>query len=361
MDKFPLVLSDPDAFGKVRPQELQAGQNLAAETALYNLIQQVYLAQQGDMQNLASLLYLLSSGSPGQVLIANPAAAWGISWSDADLCCEGRLTLTSGSPRPTADVASSSNILFTPYLGNKISLYGNVYGGSSSWATISFSETTIALSGLTAGTLYDLFAYNNAGTLAFDAPLAWASTIARSTGIVFQNGRYVKSGDPTRLYIGTFRALTATTTCDTTASSVVNVSTSTGRFVWNYFNRLRASMWTQPTASSSSTSLAVLSTTGNNYVIGVVEDAVTHYQIGFASNGTAGDGGLIFTIVNGSQPSMAFAAEFVSTAISNPQNISNSFSVPPGNPGYVFTQVKGSTLTGGTATFTVAIVDDFWN
>src|SRR5665213_2163919 len=37
--------------------------------------------------------------------------------------CDGRLTLTSGVPVTTADVASATTVYFTPYKGNKIALF----------------------------------------------------------------------------------------------------------------------------------------------------------------------------------------------------------------------------------------------
>lgn len=38
--------------------------------------------------------------------------------------CQGRLTLTSGTPVTTSDVTAATTIYFTPYKGNRIALCG---------------------------------------------------------------------------------------------------------------------------------------------------------------------------------------------------------------------------------------------
>lgn len=133
----------------------------------------------------------------------------------------GRLTLSSGVPVTTSDV-SSTNIYYTPYNGNMISLYDG-----SNWATYPFTERTLALSSLTTNTLYDVFIYNNAGTLTLELT-AWSSSTARLTQLTLINGVYLKFGALTRRYLGTFRA----TATNQTASSKNN------RLLWNLNNQV---------------------------------------------------------------------------------------------------------------------------
>lgn len=133
----------------------------------------------------------------------------------------GRLTLSSGVPVTTSDV-SSTVIYYTPYNGNMISLYDG-----SSWTSFAFTERTLSLSSLTTNTLYDVFLYNNAGTLTLELT-AWSSSTARATALVLTNGVYLKSGALTRRYLGTFRA----TGSNTTASSKNN------RLLWNLNNQV---------------------------------------------------------------------------------------------------------------------------
>jgi len=165
----------------------------------------------------------LAAGTSGQVLRSNGTAA--PSWEVQGLFSGGRLTLTSGTPVTTSDVTSASNVYYTPYNGDKISLYNT---SSSSWVNCSFTEKTLALSGLSSGTLYDVFGYLSSGTLALDPPVAWGTTSSRSSAISFQNGVYVKTTDLSRRYLGTFRATAATTTEDSAAN----------RYLWNNHNRI---------------------------------------------------------------------------------------------------------------------------
>lgn len=137
--------------------------------------------------------------------------------------CEGRLTLTTLTPVTTADVTGAASIFFTPYKGRNIGLYD----GTNTWTLLPFTETTLALGTLTSALPYDVFAYNNSGTLALEA-LAWTNTTTRATPLVLQDGVYSKTGALTRRYLGTFVTSSTTTTEDSFAK----------RYLWNYYNRV---------------------------------------------------------------------------------------------------------------------------
>lgn len=139
---------------------------------------------------------------------------------------QARLTATSATPVTTSNVTSATVIYFTPYLGNKVSLY---YRGN--WRVFALTETSYTLTGLVAAKNYDIFAYRNTnGAVAIELSAAWTSNTARSTALTTQDGVLVKSGDATRKYVGTFRTNTA---------SAANYDDSTARrLLWNYYNRL---------------------------------------------------------------------------------------------------------------------------
>lgn len=145
----------------------------------------------------------------------------------AGIQCGFRLSLQTATPVPTSDITAATTIYMTPYMGNKISLY---FGGQ--WVVYSTAEISIALGTLVIGTLYDVFCYSNAGTPTLELGPAWtnsgAGTSSRSTALMFQDGVYVKNGDATRRYMGTFLTDTTTTTKDTKAS----------RYLWNMYNRV---------------------------------------------------------------------------------------------------------------------------
>jgi hypothetical protein len=135
--------------------------------------------------------------------------------------CNGRLTLLSGTPIPTADVTGSTNVYFTPYNGSTVCLYNG-----SGWQAFSFTETTLALGTVTSGANYDVFLYNNSGTLTLESVI-WTNDTTRATALATQDGVYCKSGTLTHLYLGTFRTTSTTTTEDSEAQG----------FLFNAFNQ----------------------------------------------------------------------------------------------------------------------------
>ena len=128
--------------------------------------------------------------------------------------CDGRLTLTSGVPNTAGtNVVGASTIFFTPYIGNLVSLWST---SESQWVIYPFTELSLSLAGTTANTNYDLFLFDNAGTLTLEW-VAWsnngAGTSARATSIIRLNGTWVKSTD-NRRYLGSFRTTSAGMTED---------------------------------------------------------------------------------------------------------------------------------------------------
>jgi len=132
----------------------------------------------------------------------------------------GRLTTEPGVPVSMDDRLAQTAVYFTPYAGASIPLYDGTY-----WLATPLTEQTISLTNLAIG-VYDLFAYRAAGAVAVDPPLPWAASTARATALALQDGVLIKSGDPTRRYIGTV----ATTALGQTEDSRAR------RLVWNAQN-----------------------------------------------------------------------------------------------------------------------------
>ncbi|MCZ2112643.1 MAG: hypothetical protein LC131_02140, partial [Anaerolineae bacterium] len=96
----------------------------------------------------------------------------------------GRLTLSSGVPVMTSDVSNSTSIYYTPYAHDRIPLYDG-----TTWALYSFSELTNTTTDNTknpaavaADSNYDLFVWNDSGTIRLGRGPAWTSGTARGTG-----------------------------------------------------------------------------------------------------------------------------------------------------------------------------------
>ncbi len=142
--------------------------------------------------------------------------------------CEGRLTLTSGTPVTTTDVTAATTLYFTPFKGNRVALYDG-----TRWRLHVFTERSLSLSGLTASRPYDIFVYNNAGTITLQA-VAWTSGTARATALALQDGVYVQSGNTGRRYIGTICITATTGQCE---------DSETKRFVWNFYNQVEKNLY----------------------------------------------------------------------------------------------------------------------
>ncbi len=173
--------------------------------------------------------------------------------SDSAAFCMGRLTLTSGTAVTTGNVTAAGTVYFTPYNGNRISLYSG-----TQWQLISFSETSVSVPATTT-TPFDVFAYNNSGTLALET-VNWTNDTTRATGLTTQNGILVKSGAATRRYLGTGR---------TTGSSGQTEDSASKRFLWNACNRVPRKLLAQSSTDSWSYNTTTWRPAGNVTTTGV--------------------------------------------------------------------------------------------
>lgn len=87
-----------------------------------------------------------------------------------------RLTLQSGVAVPTTDQTGKTTIYLTPYLSNRIWLYN----GSTAWAQLSSAEVSLALGTKVNAQAYDVFAYNNSGTLTLE-DVEWSNATVTVT------------------------------------------------------------------------------------------------------------------------------------------------------------------------------------
>ena len=142
--------------------------------------------------------------------------------------CGLRLSLTTGVPITTSDVTAATTVYVTPIRGGICSFYD----GSSTWTTLANAEVSIALGTDTASLPYDVFCYNNAGTMACER-LAWTNDTTRATALVLQNNIWSKTGALTRRYIGTYRT---TTVAGQTEDSYAK------RYVYNYYYQVERAL-----------------------------------------------------------------------------------------------------------------------
>ncbi len=136
--------------------------------------------------------------------------------------CDGRLTLTSGTPVTVSDVTAATTLYFCPDGGNQVAVYSG-----TAWVVLTFTELSYALAALAATTNYDVFLNYNSGTPALELT-AWTDATTRATAITRLNGVWTKSGASTRRYLGTIRTVASGQTEDSIAK----------RFVFNVGHRV---------------------------------------------------------------------------------------------------------------------------
>jgi hypothetical protein len=91
--------------------------------------------------------------------------------------CQGRLTTESGVPVSTSDRTAQGTLYFTPYNGGLVSLHDG-----TRWKLYAFTERSLALSGLTSALPYDVFLFDNSGTLTLEFT-AWTNGTTRATAL----------------------------------------------------------------------------------------------------------------------------------------------------------------------------------
>jgi hypothetical protein len=174
----------------------------------------------------------------------------------------GRLTLSTGVPVTTSDVTGASTVYYTPHKHNEVPLWDG-----SKWTTFTFSElsqaaadTSKSPAAVAVSSVYDLFVWNDSGTLRLSRGPAWTSPTSRGTsagttelqliGTRYTNKWAISNGPATNrgLYVGT--VVSNVSALFTDSASI--------RLVWNTYNRVlrymrrydNTNLWTYESASA---------------------------------------------------------------------------------------------------------------
>ncbi len=211
---------------------------------------------------------------------------------------QGRLTPQSGQPVPTTNQLAATTIYYTPYNGDWITLWNSV---DERWDAHQFTERSLSLTGLTANTNYDIFAYYSAPNVLLEA-VAWSNSGAgvstRAQPVSRKNGVWVKTSDNRKL-LGTFRT---TSVVGQTEISFDNPSAPSKILIQNAFNRVVAKVkrydpttsWTyasttkRPWNNSVNNRIEIISCIGDELMALVFGANVqSDPGLGYAQNGIA--------------------------------------------------------------------------
>lgn len=262
---------------------------------------------------------------------------------------DGRLTLTSGTPVTTADVTGATNIYYTPYTGQCISIYDG-----TRWRLYTFTELTLALGTLTSGLPYDVFIYDNSGTLTLES-LAWTNGTTRATALALTNGVYLKTGALTRRYLGTFYTTSTTETEDSAGGTTTQVGGK--RFLWNMHNRVLRPLsvfdgtdnWSYGTATWRVANGATAPLNCLQYVTGLADTLVAARIVSAVLPDTASDHGQFAIGLGNTTPVGKYAGGYMNMTGAL---ISPTMAFYTGRPGLGYRDIRWlEKATGGTLIF----------
>lgn len=163
---------------------------------------------------------------------------------------QGRLTLTSGTPVMTTSVAAASTVYYTQYAGDQVPIYNGssmvsttITGGEISLVTTDATKSPAAVA---AGSVYDVFVWNDSGTIRLSRGPAWTSQTARSAGtaLTVVNGILLNSVSITNgpaaqrgTYVGSICG-NGSSLIDYVFPAVSATGTQGIFFLWNAYNRV---------------------------------------------------------------------------------------------------------------------------
>lgn len=125
--------------------------------------------------------------------------------------------------------AFANAVHMVPYTGNTISLYNG-----SSWDYVKSNGALYTLAGRTVGLPFNVFAYNNAGTLALEV-VNWSSPTDQT--MEQQNGVWCKTGDHTRRWVGTCCPTIVSSSYNWVVNSNIQTDGAAEIGLWNVDNR----------------------------------------------------------------------------------------------------------------------------
>jgi hypothetical protein len=228
----------------------------ASDNTITAIVDAAFGSTQGSvLYRGASAWAALGPGTSGQVLQSGGAAA-NPSWATPSTTSvpvsqpQGRLTLASATPVMTATDSANTTVYYTPYVGQHVPLFdGSSWtmtdtGGELSQAT---TDTTKSPAAVGASLIYDIFVWNDGGTIRATRGPAWTSDTARSAGTALvraTNGLYLNNASITNgpaasrgTYVGTIRS-NASSQIDWIYGGSASGGTAGFFGVWNAYNRI---------------------------------------------------------------------------------------------------------------------------
>ena len=207
---------------------------------------------------------------------------------------QGRLTLTPDTPVMTSSASGQTTIRYTPAVGDMVPLYDGVNFIPTVFSELSqlTTDATKSPAAVTANSNYDLFVWNDSGTIRCTRGPAWSSGTSRGTGAgtteltrvkgLLLNANSITNGPAAQrgTYVGTVRS-NGMSTIDWILGASGAGGTAAVLGVWNAYNRQTiATTVTDSNATWAYTSATVRQvggSTGNQvrFVSGLAADGIS--------------------------------------------------------------------------------------
>ena len=283
----------------------------------------------------------------------------------------GRLSLTSGVAVQTADVVAGTHVYYVPYIHDQLPVIGLALAGQVDLALDSVTPSQAS------GKLYDLFLFNNSGTIVLGTGAAWTNLTTRNqaidqttvAGIWTNTGTITLTYDATPhtvsctagkgLYVGTmYASANGQCTCQfNPAAAAGGSNTIIGLF--NAYNRIKGSASSEDSTASWTYASATWRKANNNQLnriswldgLGVLFTTAlyaTDCQLGTSSAGNYG------TNINATTGAPNFIGSLNGGAVVADDVLTNFPAIDHFAPvlGYNFAQAMEQTGAGaGTTTF----------
>jgi hypothetical protein len=324
------------ALANVADFTIQGLTNLAGPSATLDLIP-IYDHVSGTIKNV----------TPGAIATSAVAGVSSLNGQTGALVNfhmpQGRLTLTSGTAVLSVTTSGASAHIYTPHLGNMAPIYDGINMVMTVVPEVSqlTTDTTKSPAAVAASSLYDIFVWNDAGTIRATRGPAWTNSTTRSVGtaLVRVNGILLNNAAITNgpaasrgTYVGTI-ASNASSTIDYIFGSSAAGGGAAFFGVWNMYNRRSTSTFVNDTTGSWSLTAINTWTPFNNAVAGGVGNRIS-YVTGLSEDGVSAS---LRSLMTNSVASAAVGIAF------------NSITAPSG--AYGFGVSTASTNAVGNATY----------
>lgn len=309
-----------------------------------------------------------ADGSANDVLTTNGSgtlswAAGGSGSDSAPMTPQGRLTLTAATPVMTAEAANQTTIYYTPYVGDLCPIYNG-----STWDNTQFAELSIAMAASAnwaANSNFDVYVYNDAGTLRLVTGAAWTNDTTRSESLTRVNGIWTNNASMTGrygasstvtvaanrgTYVGTIRTTGSTGTTTWELGGTAAGGDPGFLYVWNCYNRLPVSVGVGDSTDSWTYSTTTIRSWNNStsnrvtFVRGLNDDEMA---AAFTSLHTHSGGAAIALVGLDSTSAMVGATGNVNTT--SPNAVTSHWRGPPGLGMHYIQALEYS--SGATGTF----------